>query len=376
MPKVSVIIPNYNHAHFLEQRILSVLGQTFQDFEVILLDDASSDGSREVMDRYRAHSKVAHIEYNAANSGSPFAQWNKGVGLARGEFVWIAESDDYADSRFLEHMVPSLDADPGIGLVNCQSWVVDCDGQVTGLHHLYRGNSRWTQDYRYSGKQECGEFLVHACTIPNASAVLFRRSAYLEAGQADVSYCQCGDWLMWARILMLHDIGFVATPLNYFRLHGENPTLKNWGSPLQFIEELEVVGHILGMGAVPPSVPPAVVNAFVEKYCRVCAYYAEEPVARGPAGARILDQVRRSSQANLEREGDTWYRQGDFEKARRLYSRATRWGHAALSCRVKRGLMWLGVPGVWVRKVVSLKNPGGAAKTKNPPLPPPRMGII
>lgn len=360
MPKVSVIIPNYNHVRFLEQRIQSVLGQTFHDFEVILLDDASSDGSREVMERYRAHPKVVCIKYNATNSGSPFAQWNRGVAMSRGEFVWMAESDDYADSHFLEHMVPALEADPGIGLANCQSWVVDSGGQVTGLHHLYRGNSHWTRDYRNSGKQECEEFLVNACTIPNASAVLFRRSAYLEAGQADVSYRQCGDWLMWARILMSHDIGFVAKPLNYFRLHGENPTLKNWGTPLQLIEELEIVGYILGLGAVPMSVPPTVVNAFVEKYCRVCAYYADEPVARGLAGARILDEVRRCSGASLERDGDTWYWQGDFEKAKRLYSRATRWGCAAFSCRLKGWLLSLGVLGVWVRKVLSLKNlPGG-----------------
>src|SRR5215472_4105163 len=110
MPKVSVIIPNYNHARYLQQRIDTVLGQTFQDFEVILLDDCSTDESRSIISEYAKDPRV-RTEFNEVNSGSTFKQWNKGVRLARGEYVWIAESDDYADKRFLEKLVYRLDAD-------------------------------------------------------------------------------------------------------------------------------------------------------------------------------------------------------------------------------------------------------------------------
>ena len=101
MPKVSVIIPNYNHALFLEQRLESVLNQTYQDFEVIFLDDASTDSSRAVFTKYANHPKISHIIFNETNSGYPFKQWNKGVNLAMGEYIWIAESDDYAELNFL-----------------------------------------------------------------------------------------------------------------------------------------------------------------------------------------------------------------------------------------------------------------------------------
>ena len=74
MPTVSVIVPNYCHAPYLEQRIESILQQTFQDFELILLDDCSTDGSREILERYRNHPKVSGIFYNERNSGSPFKQ--------------------------------------------------------------------------------------------------------------------------------------------------------------------------------------------------------------------------------------------------------------------------------------------------------------
>src|ERR1700730_10551870 len=112
-PKVSVIIPNHNHAPYLRQRIDTVLQQTFQDFEVILMDDCSTDDSRAIISEYATDPRV-RIEFNGRNSGSAFKQWNKGVGLARGEYVWIAESDDYADLRLLERLVAVLDEETKI----------------------------------------------------------------------------------------------------------------------------------------------------------------------------------------------------------------------------------------------------------------------
>src|ERR1700691_3837398 len=123
MPKVSVVIPNYNHARFLPRRIETVLQQTFQDFEVIFLDDCSTDSSRPILSSY-ANNPIVRIEFNSVNSGSTFKQWNKGVGLARGEYVWIAESDDYADPRFLERLVGVLDSEPEAAFAYCRSWRV------------------------------------------------------------------------------------------------------------------------------------------------------------------------------------------------------------------------------------------------------------
>jgi glycosyltransferase involved in cell wall biosynthesis len=116
IPTVSVIVPNYNHARYLRQRIDSVLGQTYRDFEVILLDDCSTDESRSIISEYENHPKV-RIELNDKNSGSPFKQWNKGVRLAHGKYVWIAESDDYADERLLERLVSMLEEGPRVTFI-------------------------------------------------------------------------------------------------------------------------------------------------------------------------------------------------------------------------------------------------------------------
>src|SRR5215469_13049609 len=147
MPKVSVIVPNYNHARFLPMRIDSILGQSFQDFELILLDDCSTDDSRSILHRYASDLRV-RVEFNEVNSGSPFKQWNKGVGLAQGEYIWIAESDDYADERFLEKLIARLDTEPQAVFAYCRSWRVSLDDRPDGFADPYVAgddqNHRWT----------------------------------------------------------------------------------------------------------------------------------------------------------------------------------------------------------------------------------------
>ncbi|TAE04306.1 MAG: glycosyltransferase family 2 protein, partial [Bacteroidetes bacterium] len=88
-PLISVIVPNYNHAPYLLERIESILSQSFQDFELILLDDFSTDQSKEVLKKYQNHEKVSHLLLNEKNSGSTFKQWNKGISLAKGKYIWL-----------------------------------------------------------------------------------------------------------------------------------------------------------------------------------------------------------------------------------------------------------------------------------------------
>src|SRR5580698_4852658 len=127
MPTLSVIVPNYNHARFLRRRVDTILLQTFQDFELILLDDCSTDDSRSILTSYARDPRV-RIEFNSVNSGSCFKQWNKGVRLARGKYIWIAESDDYADERLLERLVAAVESDPKVAFAYCLSWGIRADG--------------------------------------------------------------------------------------------------------------------------------------------------------------------------------------------------------------------------------------------------------
>src|ERR1700740_345808 len=163
MPKVSIVVPNYNHAKYLRQRIESVLTQTYRDFEVILLDDCSTDESRTILREYTSDKRV-RLEFNEVNSGSPFKQWKKGLEMASGKYIWIAESDDYANPRLLERLVAVLESDPAVVFAYCRSSVVEEGGTVAGfvdsrLRHLEP--QRWTADFCAEGREECASCFVY-----------------------------------------------------------------------------------------------------------------------------------------------------------------------------------------------------------------------
>jgi glycosyltransferase involved in cell wall biosynthesis len=223
MPKVSIIVPNYNHARFLPQRLDSILGQSFQDFELILLDDCSTDESRLILNQYRNDPKV-RIEFNSTNSGSTFKQWNKGVQLSQGEHVWIAESDDYAEAELLQRLVQVLDNEQEVTFAYCRSWRIMQDGERRGFADSYLTDTdplRWTVDFRVDGREECRRNFVHVNPVPNASAVVFRKCIYERVGGADERFLFCGDWKLWASMALEGRIAYLSQPLNYYRERSE-----------------------------------------------------------------------------------------------------------------------------------------------------------
>ncbi len=247
MPNVSVIIPNYNHARYLRRRIESVLGQTYQDFEVILLDDCSTDHSREILVSYADNPKV-RVEFNAENSGSVFKQWNKGVRLARGEYIWLAESDDYADERLLERLVAVLDAEPEATFAYCRSWRISEDDKQDGFADSYLDfldSHRWSADFCADGREECLKYFIFSNTVPNASAVVFRKVIYDLLGGADESLRQCGDWKLWAAMALAGKIVYLGEALNYYRFHDGTVRSKNRRTALDVAEGLRVIRWIL-----------------------------------------------------------------------------------------------------------------------------------
>jgi glycosyltransferase involved in cell wall biosynthesis len=225
-PAVSVIVPNYNHAAYLPERLESIFGQTFQDFEVILIDDASTDGSPAVMERYAGRGDVRIIR-NAQNSGAPFPQWLKGIEAARADILWIAESDDRCEPDFLEALLPAF-ADPAVRLAYANSHIINEAGAVTGdyMDSPYLTDlspTKWRSDYTVSAEQEINDGLGVKDTILNASAVLFRRFEPepefrdLFAGMRTV-----GDWLFFARAMRGGKVRYDARKLNYHRRHAES----------------------------------------------------------------------------------------------------------------------------------------------------------
>lgn len=229
-PLVSVIVPNYNYATYLPLRIESILNQSFTDFELILLDDASSDNSVEIFKHYQdIDGRISHFVVNECNSGTPFKQWQKGIELSRGKYIWIAESDDYADVSFLERTVSLLEEYPTAVYCFTGSYLVDDVGNI-----LSREMDHWTEKQQnnpmkyklFSGIDYVAGNLYWTNYVYNASGVLFRRYSYLKmVDKAWISKHYCGDWYFWSFMALQGNVIEVYERLNYFRQHLRSVTV-------------------------------------------------------------------------------------------------------------------------------------------------------
>lgn len=219
MAKVSVIVPNYNHAPFLRERIDSILNQSFEDFELILLDDFSSDNSREILESYRDNPKVSHIVFNERNSGCTFAQWDRGLKLASGEFIWIAESDDAMAPDFLDRMVGLLEANPSAVMAFSGSRIIDSMGNEIPGADWDRFGSDAGKTLTYASRDFIGRKLLRNCMVYNASMVLFRKAAAPSITQRHLGMRLCGDWLFWSGLARNGEVIQVCEKMNRFRQH-------------------------------------------------------------------------------------------------------------------------------------------------------------
>lgn len=216
MPKVSVILTNYNHGKYLKKRIESVLAQTYTDYSIIIYDDCSTDNSRDIIEHYRHHPKVEQIVYNAANSGNLYKQWEKGIANATGDWIWIAQSDDYAGPGFLESLIKLARQYENTGIAFCNSyWINDNDetGPDLSLYH---------DSFFRSGIAEIKLTLARQCSIQNASAAIIRRDVAARAINGISEYAACGDWIFYLKILHCCNIVYTDQRLNYFRWYHAN----------------------------------------------------------------------------------------------------------------------------------------------------------
>ena len=241
-PKVSVIVPNYNHARFLRQRLDSIFNQTFQDFEVIILDDCSTDNSKEVIEEYRNRSQVSHIVYNETNSGSPFKQWAKGFDLAQGEYIWIAESDDWAELNFLDVLTDILRKDDQLGLVYCESYWEYPNKSIAPS--IVQPSSR------YNGIEFIKTKQIINNNIVNASSVIFCKEFLHQIKTDFQEFKGSGDYLFWSYLCEVSDLYYCNLFLNHFRQHHSKTTNKCIANGTSFFENHQIYTYFLNKGYI------------------------------------------------------------------------------------------------------------------------------
>ena len=254
MQTVSVIVPNYNHALFLPRRLESILQQTVEVFEIIILDDASTDNSRDVINSFVKKDPRIRTIFNNTNSGNPFRQWKKGIENARGSMVWIAESDDDASTDFLERSLKALEKNPDAGIAYCQSHFIDREGEIIGNHALnlkHLHPTLWDNDFCLDGKELVRNYMPVMNIIPNASAVVFKKDLCSHVQWEEVlRFNLAGDRYFWVSLLMHTQLCFLSKSMNYFRM-SEDSVREHFKHTRIYLDEMirmmEIINHWAGL---------------------------------------------------------------------------------------------------------------------------------
>lgn len=206
MAKLSVIIASYNHQDYIAETLRSIEEQTFQDFEIILVDDGSRDGTVEVARRVHSRAQI----FTQANQGVVAAR-NRGVDLAKGEYICFVDSDDVVLPTRFEKQVVVLDRDPGIGLVFADAWIIDSAGQRIG---------RFCDVYPVVPGDVAEMLMLHYCFTPMI-AVMVRADVLRRTGPFHKPG-PISDYIKWIEIAHISRTHYDPEPLGCWRRHGQS----------------------------------------------------------------------------------------------------------------------------------------------------------
>jgi len=208
MPKVSTVIPAYNSAKYVCQAVESVLAQIYQDYEVIVVDDGSTDDTRQRLMAYEGR-----IRYICQDNAERSAARNNGIRQSTGEYIAFLDADDLWLPRKLQAQVAFLERNPDVGLVYSYARVIDADGKNKPF---LKG------DFPEQGVSTAHVFhhLMLGNFIP-CPTVVVRRACLDVVGLFDESFCYVEDWELWLRVALRYPVGFISEPLACHRVYGE-----------------------------------------------------------------------------------------------------------------------------------------------------------
>lgn len=223
-PKVSVVIPTYNYAHYLDDAIRSVLDQTFDDFEIIIVDNQSTDDTDEVVKKYLNDPRISYYK-NPVNIGV-VGNWNKCLSYAKGDYIKFLCADDKFRSDLLEKFVLGMEQYPNVSLVACNKTMF--------------GKSSLTVELPFQNLHTGREILHHTLNtkgwLGEPTCVMFRRSN-LHLGPFKEGLRWLPDWEMWIRHLAAGDCYIIPEPVAYVRNHGQQITKKVMKYFTNYLEE-------------------------------------------------------------------------------------------------------------------------------------------
>lgn len=229
-PKVSFVIPCYNLGHLLFDCVQSILAQTYQDFELLIMDDCSPDCTPGVAKSF-TDARVKYVR-NEANVGH-LANYNKGIALARGEYVWLISADDsLRKTCVLERYVRLLEGNTQIGYVFCPAMQIENEHETNVMPSTMVSG----EDMVFAGHRLLKERLLDTNCVP-APAAMARKQCYERLSFFPLDLPNAGDWYLWCLFALHYDVGYFAEPMVNRRLHENNMHLLFYKQPAAFFAD-------------------------------------------------------------------------------------------------------------------------------------------
>lgn len=211
-PLVSIVTPVYNAGKFLAETVESVLAQTHENFEHLLVDDSSRDSSAQLMRELARRDERIRLLFLEENGGPARAR-NRGIEASSGEFVAFLDADDLWAPQKLARQVTAFDGRPELGIVGTNGRIIDEQGR--------RLTQCFAADKIRRGKVSLPEFLLKGVPLATSSVVV-RRECLEHCGLFDEVYRVCEDYELWMRILQFYEVDILDEELLYYRRHGNN----------------------------------------------------------------------------------------------------------------------------------------------------------
>ncbi|MAT38380.1 MAG: hypothetical protein CL946_02115 [Ectothiorhodospiraceae bacterium] len=271
---IAVFLPNYNYEAYLADRIESILHQSRLPDSFLIIDDGSQDRSRSIIRQYETHDLV-RTQYRMINSGSPYAMRNEVVRNETADFILFAEADDSAEPQLLERLYDVMKQDEEIAIAYAQSHSIDSQGKVIGtwadwLRDL--GTDKWDSDFIATGR-EMAPYLAFKNIIPNSSAALLRRDAFLECGGYDLRNRLSADWLLYAQMIRSRKIAYIAEPLNRFRTHGGTVRSASVRNGTAVLEYMRILRYLFGAYTFTPEQTEQIKRFAIGKWMGLISRY-------------------------------------------------------------------------------------------------------
>ncbi len=256
-PKVSVIVPNYNHGKYIVERLDSIIKQSYKNIELIILDDNSTDDSVKLINEFLKNNNITYqLIVNQQNAGNVFKQWKKGIEIATGELIWICESDDTCKPDFLRNIVPYFD-DHSVQIAFGRIQFINQDGLFQEGLDSYRESAEpgiWNQACIRPAYQWFNNAFGVNNVYANASGGVFRNQSLPKSiWDKACKFKICGDWFLYLHLAGSGKIAYTPDAVSYFRQHGKNTSASNFNQLYYYKEHFKILNEISKFWSISTS---------------------------------------------------------------------------------------------------------------------------